>query len=405
MPTMTRQEASAYMFFLIKSEGLSEKLALDEVKLNRLYRETGGNPGELATAILSAVGEGGDKRRDGFGLGGYRKQLLIGGIPLLLIIIILFSVGPISSLFGPEVDSRPDEYADKEIAPLPVPAATAISQPEPLTESARIETPAPMQVDVTAGETGEVQRGSIVEEQPLLAQEADQVTMSTDVPESIGKGEAASGSAGKPDGPGSVETGDEPVKATDSADASAGISVEAVTGGVQNAVAEAVEPVADERQQEQPDVTAEAGPGEIKAPPTEDLPIPDRVETKRVSEARQAGPDEEVAMAESSPAQMVAAGDEEPEWVMSRSPENYTLQLIAVENLDSLKGFVDRHRLHKETHTFEMSRKGKPWYALLWGDFPDRKSAMQAASTLPSAIQKAGVWARTFGSLQKSKAQ
>jgi DamX protein len=89
-------------------------------------------------------------------------------------------------------------------------------------------------------------------------------------------------------------------------------------------------------------------------------------------------------------------------WVMSRPPNGYTLQLIAVENLDSLKRYIDKNGLVGETHTLRMMRSGKPWYALLWGEFPDKNSALKAVSKLPARVQKAGVWPRTFASLQQA---
>ncbi|MGD8913247.1 MAG: SPOR domain-containing protein, partial [Candidatus Thiodiazotropha sp.] len=92
-------------------------------------------------------------------------------------------------------------------------------------------------------------------------------------------------------------------------------------------------------------------------------------------------------------------------WVVSRPANGYTLQLIAVENLDSLKRYIAKNALVGETHTLRLRRNGKPWYALLWGEFPDKNSALKAVSRLPARVQKAGVWPRTFASLQQAIAQ
>jgi DamX protein len=87
-------------------------------------------------------------------------------------------------------------------------------------------------------------------------------------------------------------------------------------------------------------------------------------------------------------------------WVASQPPGNYTLQLLAAGNLVSVQRFIKKHGLSGEVFTIQTQRKGKPWYPLLWGSFADRDAAKIASKQLPSAIQSAGYWARTFASLQ-----
>ena len=53
-----REDATAYMQFLLQSEGLPADLKLDDQRLTRIYRETGGVPGLLRQAILDAISEG-----------------------------------------------------------------------------------------------------------------------------------------------------------------------------------------------------------------------------------------------------------------------------------------------------------------------------------------------------------
>jgi DamX protein len=87
-------------------------------------------------------------------------------------------------------------------------------------------------------------------------------------------------------------------------------------------------------------------------------------------------------------------------WVASQPPGNYTLQLLAVGNLQSIQSFIRKHGLSGEVFTIKTRRKGQPWYPLLWGSFSDRDAAQLASKQLPPAIRKAGFWARTFASLQ-----
>jgi DamX protein len=371
LPALTRQEAAAYMMFLLKNEGLSEKLALDEARLSRIYRETRGIPGLLEGAILNAVGE----NRNGKGaepfLTGYKKQLLIGGLPLLLIVLLFMWL--IGSLIEPESDLAPvrqiaDKEKELEIEPLPTPAA--LSRPEtPLPEMAQTE---PM-------------------DEPLveLMPQAPETT-THDIPSEAGGDDAVAPSStpAEEDRP-AAETSDEVM--TEAA------PDEQPAAPVQEAVAAVAE--RGDGQQEPPQV-AEAV--DSKAP-AQSQATENGVDTMDESDTPKAA--EVTERIEPLKPVQEESGDAAVSWVMSRPSSGYTLQLIAVENLDSLKRYTAKNNLAGETQTFRMIRNGKPWYALLWGEFPDRPTALKAASRLPARVQKAGVWPRTFASLQQSKSR
>lgn len=87
-------------------------------------------------------------------------------------------------------------------------------------------------------------------------------------------------------------------------------------------------------------------------------------------------------------------------WIRTRPPGHYTLQLLGVENLQALKGFVSRHSLQKQAFYYNTLHRGKPWHPLLWGEFPDKKSAIQASKQLPPEVRSNGYWLRSFGDLQ-----
>ncbi|MEW8506627.1 MAG: AAA family ATPase [Candidatus Thiodiazotropha sp.] len=390
MPLLTRQETTAYMLFLIKNEGLSDQLALDEIKLNRIHRETKGNPGPMTTAILNALGEEGDDKRAGFNLSGYRKQLLFGGVPLLLLLFVLLFLGPIRSLFEPEPAPVSESRAEKGIEPLPAPAS--ISQREaPPAKMTRTEATTPAILDTSEEEHAEV--GALIVEEPATIIEISSPPKTLqEMADTLVVDETA---------PAIEETREQEHTVEDN-------SLEQVS--VEESVEEAVEREADT-------VTAVVEEGSVavdneETGATDVSQEPAAVVKEELPPASDTGPDE-VAL------QSASAGDEkepvtvsvEPAedaslgWVMSRSPNSYTLQLIAVENLESLKRYIAKNRLGSDTHTFKMNRNGRPLYALLWGDFPDRNRAQKAVSSLPPAIQKEGVWARTFASLQRSQAQ
>jgi DamX protein len=91
---------------------------------------------------------------------------------------------------------------------------------------------------------------------------------------------------------------------------------------------------------------------------------------------------------------------EKADWIRERPGKHYTLQLLGVEHLPSLKDFVARHGLEDRAFYYTARRKGKPWYPLLWGVFLDKKSAIRASRQLPAEVQRDGYWIRQFSELQ-----
>jgi hypothetical protein len=61
LPVLSPEETKDFMRFVLRSEGLSDSFVLDEGKLARLHKETGGVPGALATKILNEIGQQGVK--------------------------------------------------------------------------------------------------------------------------------------------------------------------------------------------------------------------------------------------------------------------------------------------------------------------------------------------------------
>ncbi|MEW8563826.1 MAG: AAA family ATPase, partial [Candidatus Thiodiazotropha sp.] len=318
MPLLTRQETTAYMLFLLKNEGLSDQLALDEIKLNRIFRETKGNPGPMASAILNALGEDGDEKRGGFNLSGYRKQLLFGGVPLLLLVLLLLFLGPISSLFEPEPASSPKGYGEKEIAPLPAPAA--ITQQEvPPVEVAQREPATPGIPDAAVEERGEV--GALVVEEPAtttdLSEQAFEEEGAAEDESPVATVERQESGPAIDDKPAAKEELVEEVVEEAAEDAEA-----EVVAPAPREVAAAVE-VDDERQQ----------------PVSEKIEVAKAPEPMAVTQGEKTAGIEsqsaEISVRRASPADVTetaATTDKPPEdasrvWVMSRSPNSYTLQL------------------------------------------------------------------------------
>jgi septal ring-binding cell division protein DamX/type II secretory pathway predicted ATPase ExeA len=396
MPLLTRQEATGFMGYLLRHEGLSDSFALDESKLSRLYKESGGVPGVLANGILNEVGIQGEAKPAL--LTGYRKQLLMIGVPAIsIIILLLLFQGPINALFEPsaEVEADPSRVADAEEITLPLPAVVdgnSVSAPDGAIEEAEtVDNRSPASTD-EAEQTAQSDAPPMANanQSPMAAVGEEQVTLVDPVSMDY-SGELPS------DKPEAVaEEPDEPMS-------------ELATSEVEKAperIARLVEPVVVSEPQVK-EVIAEKLSSEGEVAEQSNLSPP------QATAAVEAEPIEQTTVVSEIPPQ--AAEDAAPPvevkadpfaesaaWVKSQPGKNYTLQLIAVENLDSLNRFIKNNSLDNQAVTVKTLRKGVPWYALIWGSFANRDQALAAQTRLPAAVQKGGVWARSFASLQSS---
>ena len=86
-------------------------------------------------------------------------------------------------------------------------------------------------------------------------------------------------------------------------------------------------------------------------------------------------------------------------WLWSQDPSHYTLQLAAGKDKKAIQTFIKRHKLEGKAVFFHRLRDGKDWYILIYGSYNGYSKAKQAISSLPSAVQKAKPWTRTFGAI------
>ena len=381
MPVLTRQEATAFMHFLLKNEGLSEHFALDEARLGKLHKEAGGIPGLLATEILSDIGQESDAKQPFFS--GYRKQLLLGGAPILaLVVMLLLFQERINRLFEPDVEISSAPALSGEVAPdsvetdPPVKATAEVKQEEPpelVLPKPEQSLPAPAVTVAPLPDPVEQVEPSVVFEPADVVAEVEKITPLPD-PE---------------------PAQNEPVSTEEAPSSPASDDAAA---DVEKEEAELQEAVVAEKPQNPAELETPASPQGALAAPAADPVTPDSEVVVEVADV----------VAEPVPAPLQPPADEVDrdgygkalEWVLSQPPQYYTLQLIAVENVESLQRFIKNNGLEEQAFTLKTQRNGAPWYALLWGAFEDRERALQAQTALPSAVQKGGVWARPFASLR-----
>jgi DamX protein len=355
LPPLTREEADTYMDYLLKTEGLDRGLALDESRMSRIYRETRGAPGPLAKAILEAFGESGAASKP---ILGKLNQPLVWGaasLAVLLLLVLVFQES-LNQLFTPDVSLSDEPVANAEIAHVAEPSAQPKKKPQ-----AQIVLPKPG----AAGPAKVVDAPSEVQINPASEIERQPPDVSSVVPEAV------------------PETS-EP---------------------------EPIEPVEHESASEPDGVTQEA----VVEPTTPSTPIDDRaveVPEQQVAKANLESKvmDEPVAAPDAPPAEQPESAVEvkiptKPtvlrslEWVRERAPGSYTIQILAVENVESIQPVIDKHHLQGRAFSVRTERQGRAWYPLLLGEFPNRTAAVEAIKQLAPEIQKNGAWARSLASL------
>ncbi|MCH8506690.1 MAG: AAA family ATPase [Ectothiorhodospiraceae bacterium] len=94
---------------------------------------------------------------------------------------------------------------------------------------------------------------------------------------------------------------------------------------------------------------------------------------------------------------------EDDAWLESRSPERYTIQLVAAHNPQPLAEFVSSQANSLETRVVTTRRDGRDWYVVVTGDYAGRDQAREALEGLPSELRQQGAWVRTFDSLLQAR--
>ncbi len=88
------------------------------------------------------------------------------------------------------------------------------------------------------------------------------------------------------------------------------------------------------------------------------------------------------------------------DWVLKQNPKYYTLQIAGGNNLTSLLEITTAFPPRIEAAIYESRIKGKKFYGLLYGKYPNIDSAKKDADNLPDKLQKWTPWIRKFRAIQ-----
>lgn len=84
------------------------------------------------------------------------------------------------------------------------------------------------------------------------------------------------------------------------------------------------------------------------------------------------------------------------DWLLSRKPSSYTVQLVADRRQDTVLNYARKHKLKDQAALFSFKRDGDTWYALVYGDYDSRAEAKRAAMGLSGSTP----WIRSLNEVQ-----
>ena len=88
------------------------------------------------------------------------------------------------------------------------------------------------------------------------------------------------------------------------------------------------------------------------------------------------------------------------DWLKSRNPKHYTLQIMVLSQQKSAEKLIGNYPSQQQNmHYFAVRKKGTTKYVVVLGDYPSRSAAKRARKHLPKPLSKA--WIRSFRVLQK----
>lgn len=106
-----------------------------------------------------------------------------------------------------------------------------------------------------------------------------------------------------------------------------------------------------------------------------------------------------------APAAPAAAGElRQADWVRAQPAGNYTLQLMALAEEQSVRDVARRYKLADAAY-FPVRRDGRTLYVLVQGSYPSRAAANGAAKQLPAGLVDGEPWVRGFKALHAELAK
>lgn len=91
------------------------------------------------------------------------------------------------------------------------------------------------------------------------------------------------------------------------------------------------------------------------------------------------------------------------DWLGARDPESYVIQIMASNRQRHLEAFLNTlTELGEPVSLITTRRRGRPWYVLLLGPYPDNSKASAVLDGLAARVKVNGPWIRRVGKIQSA---
>lgn len=87
-------------------------------------------------------------------------------------------------------------------------------------------------------------------------------------------------------------------------------------------------------------------------------------------------------------------------WIKQQNKNHFTLQLLATHQESTLPKYLKKFALKDDAATFKSKRNNEDWFTLIYGQYPTKSAAQNAAKQLPKGVAKP--WIRSFASILPS---
>ena len=109
---------------------------------------------------------------------------------------------------------------------------------------------------------------------------------------------------------------------------------------------------------------------------------------------------EEESASQSRQQRIKAESERNMMWLMKQSATSYTLQLVRAPDYNTAFNVAVQYKLEKNATIIETQTAEGIGYNLLYGAYATKREAMQAGSSLPTAILQSQPWVREMNSIQ-----
>ncbi|VAW62577.1 hypothetical protein MNBD_GAMMA09-3782 [hydrothermal vent metagenome] len=100
--------------------------------------------------------------------------------------------------------------------------------------------------------------------------------------------------------------------------------------------------------------------------------------------------------------QLQIAGVHNEDWLKQQPKSNWTLQFLGARGPETLLKFTRKHNLSAPVTWYKTRLKGKDYFVLVYGSYPDRNTARNAIKELSPQLQAVKPWVKSMKSVQQA---